>query len=87
MQLFKNILKIENKNKRYGPYKSPNLGEVLAFYNLDENKVVEYASKIFNSDCNGFHDSRFDTTAMFVLTNLAREAQSNTKDWANRFCK
>ena len=89
MEAFKNVLKIPNKNPRYGPYKNPNLGEVVNYFNLDTDKILKYSSKIFGDDGGniGFHDSRFDTTAMYVATCVYREKLHGGNLWTDIFVK
>lgn len=88
MEAFKDILKIPNKYPKYGKYKNPNLGEVVNHFNLDENKILEYSGKLFGEAENiSFHDARFDTTAMYVATNVYRETLAGGNEWHNTFCK
>lgn len=87
MEAFKEILRIPNKYRKYGKYKNPNLGEVVDFFNIDENKILDYSNKLFGEADITFHDARFDTTAMFVATNIYRETISKGVQWHQMFCK
>lgn len=88
MEFFKDILKIPGKgNYRY---KNPKLGELVSFYNIDEDKVKSYSDKLFNAKANesyGFHDARYDTTAMFVVFQVYKESLNNKTDWLDTFRK
>lgn len=86
MERFKDIIKIPNKYPKYGKYKKPNLGEVLNFLNISTDKVKEYSCKLFNYDGSAFHDSRFDTTAMYVAVNVYREKLHGGTEWNTTFC-
>lgn len=87
MQLFKLILKIPAKYKKYGPYKNPKLEEVVNFLSIDTDKVNQYSEKLFNYDGSTYHDSRFDTAAMYVAVNVYREKLHGGNVWQSQFCK
>lgn len=86
MEIFKTIMKIPAKYKKYGPYKNPKLEEVLTFLSISADKVNEYSRRLFNYDGSAFHDSRFDTTAMYVAVNVYREKLHGGSDWHKTFC-
>lgn len=86
MEYFKGILQIPNKNPRFGKYKNPNLGELISSFNINQDKVLEYSIELFGGEDITFHDARFDTTAMYVATNIHRESQTNQTKWRDRFC-
>lgn len=87
MEHYKDILKIPGKRG----YKFPKLAEVVNHYGIDERKVMKYSKKLFN--CNDdamFHDSRFDTAAMYVAVVFERcsEVMSTAAiNWVNYFAK
>lgn len=88
MEYFKEILKIPGKG-RY-KYKNPNLGELVNHFNIDENKVKAYSDTLFKStsdDKYGFHDARYDTTAMFVVFQIHREKVNGEENgaWSKAF--
>lgn len=87
MQYFKDILQIPSKNPRYGKYKNPNLGELVSSLNIDQSKVIEYSGKLFGAADISFHDARFDTTAMYVCTNVYKEMIQGGTEWQSIFCK
>ena len=89
MQFFKDVIQIPAKTLRYGKYKNPKLSEVIDFYGLDNNKIIAYTEKLFgtSTDMQGYHDSRFDTTAMYVATNVYRGLSSGKRDWLEAFKK
>lgn len=86
MQAFKPILKIPSKYKKYGPYKNPKLEEVIEYLNILPGAVNEYSKKLFNYDGSKYHDSRFDTTAMYVAVNVYREKLHGGTEWHKLFC-
>ncbi len=87
MEIFKPILAIPSKYKKYGKYKNPKLEEVLNYLNISPEKVSEYSKKLFNYDGEtNFHDSRFDTTGMYVAVNVYREKLHGGNAWHNAFC-
>lgn len=86
MEAFKNILKIPAKYKKYGPYKNPKLEEVLKYLSISPDKVSEYSKELFKYNGSTFHDSRFDTTGMYVAVNIYREKLHGGSDWHRRFC-
>ena len=87
METFKPILAIPSKYKKYGKYKNPKLEEVLNYLNISPEKVSEYSKKLFNYDGDkDFHDSRFDTTGMYVAVNVYREKLHGGTAWHNQFC-
>lgn len=89
MQFFKDVLKIPAKTMRYGPYKNPKLSEVIDFYGLDPVKIALYTEQLFGAGTNlqGYHDSRFDTAAMYVATNVYRGLSAGNKEWYDTFRK
>lgn len=87
MEVFKNIMKIPAKYTKYGKYKNPRLEEVLTFLSISTDKVNEYSQKLFNYDGSAFHDSRFDTTGMYVAVNVYREKLHGGSEWHRMFCK
>lgn len=86
MKYFKDLIKIPAKYKRYGPYKNPKLSEVLEYLKIDPKKVEEYSKKLFGMQGTTFHDSRFDTTAMYVAVNVLRDLSNNGNTWLSQFC-
>ena len=49
-------------------YKYPKLSEACAFFGITDREIKLDVKQIFNSDV-GFHDARFDTTALYALVN------------------
>lgn len=86
MNAFRDIIKIPAKYKKYGPYKNPTLEEVLTYLSISTSKVNDYSMKLFNYDGSNFHDSRFDTTAMYVAVNVYREKLHGGGAWHKMFC-
>lgn len=87
MQYWKDVLKIPAPVKalRYGPYKSPKLEEVTNLLGVSQSKVLAYSKELFGDFESGFHDSRFDTTAMFVAVNIQRDIIQGTTAWRAAF--
>ena len=86
MEFFKPILKLPAKSLRYGPYKNPKLGEVINYLGIKEDKVKALTSKLFGDNETSYHDSRFDTTAMYVAVNVYRNMLNGGKDWILGYC-
>lgn len=63
MDYFTNIMQIPGYNDSY---KWPKLSELTYFLELDENQIMKTTKKIFNVNNVGFHDSRFDTAAVYL---------------------
>ena len=81
------MLMIPNRNSRYGKYKRPSLKELLRHFNINEDMVGEYSKFLFGGTGENYHDSRFDTTAIYVVTNILREKLQGGLKWHNVFCK
>jgi DNA polymerase III epsilon subunit-like protein len=75
MAYFKDILKIPARNGQ--GYKNPRLEEVVDFYNIDKQRILEVTKKLFECDDVSFHDARYDTTAMYLCCLKSR----NRKDF------
>lgn len=87
MLYFKDICKIPAL--KGSKYKNPKLEEVVDYFNIDKAKVLRYSQELFNStDSFGFHDSRYDTTSMFVFFQIYAEMQRQDGDaWRKAFVK
>lgn len=64
MEYFKDILKLPSK--RGQSYKNPRVEEVMKFYNISPNDVLEKTKEIFKCEDVSFHDARYDTTAIYM---------------------
>lgn len=53
-------------------YKYPKLSELCEFYDITDNEISKKCAKIFNEKV-GFHDARFDTTALFLAVDKGIE--------------
>lgn len=74
MEYFKNILKLSKK--RGSGYKNPKVEEVMNFYNISDDYVLNKTKKIFSCDDISFHDARYDTVAMYLC--CLRSTKRNT---------
>ena len=89
MEYFRSVCKIP-KARGYG-YKNPKVSEVLKSLSISEEKVLELARYLFRNTefCEnlGFHDARFDTTAIYVASKVHAEMQLNKLDgyWIKSF--
>lgn len=72
-----------------GKCKNPKLEELVDSLSVDKDKVLEYTKVIFKTDDDtiGFHDARYDTTALFVALHVYENKLNNKTDWISRFCK
>lgn len=86
MKHFTDICKLPNTRRKPG-YKYPKLSEVADYYGVSLGKVAQYASMLFGADCSSLHDSRIDTTLMYVCHCINREEQVGTTSWLNTFKK
>lgn len=87
MEYFTDILKFPAYNRKHGKYKYPKLTEIVNYYELDPRLIQEYAKELFGvtNENIGYHDSRFDTAAMYVATNVHRDELVGKVNWANTF--
>lgn len=60
------------KSRGFG-YKYPKLSELCEFFHITEREVNVDAKKLFGGET-GFHDARFDTTALYLAMNNAFES-------------
>jgi len=83
MLYFKDICKIVGKN---GRIKNPKLEELVNFFNINRDKITKYSEQLFDTDnTGGFHDARYDTTAMFVVFQVYKDILYNTESWKLEF--
>ena len=62
----KNIF-IKNENDKK-IYKYPKLNELTAFMGITDKQILTEAERLFGCSC-GYHDARFDTTALYLAMN------------------
>ena len=62
------LLKLKRKTGE--GYKYPKLSELCAFLEIDDGMILNASSEIFGAKT-GFHDARFDTTALCLAVNRA----------------
>lgn len=63
MGYYKNILKILRPN---GDFKNPKLQEVVDYFKISKETIIETANKLFQGSGN-YHDARFDTAATYLI--------------------
>ena len=69
----KNMVSVCKLSRSSGKgYKYPKLSELTAFFGITDLEILEESKKIFGSGC-GYHDSRFDTTAVYLAMKRAVE--------------
>lgn len=56
--------------RKSGGYKYPKLSELCAFLGVDDATIKDTCKKLYGSNA-GFHDARFDTTALYLAVNRA----------------
>ena len=71
MSAFTDICKLPPKPGKTG-FKWPRLSETLEFLKITPEEVLEKTLEIFG-ESNGFHDSRFDTTGLFMIYKKGKE--------------
>ncbi len=57
-----------------GGYKYPKLAELCAHLGITDVEIAQTAKMLFGEVC-GYHDARFDTAAVFLITNRAIDEQ------------
>ena len=87
MEFFKPILQIPAKNRRFGPYKNPSLHDLVNYFNIDEDKAKRLCHSLFGHISNGYHDSRLDTTMLYLAVTLHRENLNGGDYWHKMVCK
>lgn len=85
MKYFNPILRLPARSKKYGPYKNPKLVEVMEYFRVSPEKIGAFSNEIFNKKSSGYHDSAFDTTALYIMINVQREILNGGNYWYNRF--
>lgn len=86
MKYFTNIMRLPTRSRKYGPYKSPKLSELLEYLNISTYKVDSYCERLFKCNSIDLHDSRFDTTALYVASNVYKERLQGGTEWNTTFC-
>ena len=86
MTYFRDIMKIPAKYKKYGPYKNPKLSEVVDYLGIKVDVLQRYTDHLFGASDTSFHDSRYDTAILNVVTNIWREKTNGGCNWHNTFC-
>ena len=67
------ICKLARSNHK--GYKYPRLAELCNFLGINDGQILSKTEEIFGENC-GYHDARFDTTALFLSVNkLMQENQ------------
>jgi DNA polymerase-3 subunit epsilon len=68
------ICKLSRSNHR--GYKYPRLSELCHYLEITDSQILDKTEEIFGENC-GYHDARFDTTALFLSVNkLMQENQT-----------
>ena len=55
-----------------GGYKYPRLNELCAYLGIADGEIQHFCKKLFGGEA-GYHDARFDTTAVFLAVNKGIE--------------
>ena len=69
------------KRSRGDGYKYPKLSELCEYFDIDNYKILSASSNIFGSKT-GFHDARFDTTAVLLAMNKGMDEYGEYGDVA-----
>ncbi len=70
------ICKLKRTNS--AGYKYPKLSELTARFGIDDNEILSKTKTVFGADC-GFHDSRFDTVAVYLSLNRAKDIEESLR--------
>lgn len=87
MEYFKPVLRLPARSKKYGPFKNPKLSEVIDYYGISHSKIGDFSQSIFGDSKRDYHDSMFDTTALYVMINVRREILNGGNFWYSHFCR
>ncbi len=68
MKAMTSVCKILRSNGK--AYKYPKLAELCQFFNISNREIFNESEKLFGQGA-GYHDSRFDTTAVYLCMNKA----------------
>ena len=52
-----------NMKDRHGKHKRPSLAELCRFYNISDERILDYCVSVFGPSAYKAHDARFDTAA------------------------
>ncbi len=75
----KNSVDVCKIKRKSGGYKYPKLNELCAFLGVSDFEIAMQCKKLFDSTV-GFHDARFDTTAVYLAVNSAIAVQEKFKN-------
>jgi len=70
MKYFTSICKLQDS---YGRIKYPKLSELVDFLGIDPDYIYSFASNVFGDLDMRYHDSRYDTVAVYLVFKKARE--------------
>lgn len=59
-------------------YKYPRLAELCAKLDIEDSEILRFAEQTFDETC-GYHDARFDTSALFLAFNKGVDVIENFK--------
>ena len=69
----KNLTPVCKIPKKSGEgYKYPKLTEAVTFFGISDTEIKQDVKRLFGEQV-GFHDARFDTTALYLIANYAME--------------
>ena len=57
-------------------YKYPKLSELCAFWSISDAQILSSTRSLFGAKV-GYHDARFDTTAVYLAANVGMEKEKN----------
>ena len=66
MRYFNGVTKLLKENGK--GYKYPKLSELIAYFDITDYEILNVAKSLFGCSC-GYHDARFDTTALYLAMN------------------
>ena len=70
MEWYEYVLKLPSK---YYTYKQPKLEEVIDYFKIESNELLQKAKELYGCEDMGYHDSRYDTTATYEIYKRIRE--------------
>lgn len=75
----KNTVNVCKLIRAHGGYKYPKLNELCFHFGITDKEIEKTVSSLFNGGC-GYHDARFDTSALYLAMNYAMEKERDFLD-------
>ena len=77
------VCKIKRKNS--DGYKYPRLCELTAFLGITDSEILSESKRLFGEKT-GYHDARFDTTAVYLAMNKCAKIMEKVDGFKEYLC-